>query len=457
MSAPARWGEYEALDRIGAGSSSQVYRTRGPQGEALALKIARDALQPEDLARFEREGQLAAELQDPGLVRVHDWGTQDGVPYVVYELIEGEPLERAWTTWPRERRVEVVREVSATLARAHAQGVVHRDLKPANVLVDAEGRARVADFGLSWRADLETLTQSRAILGTPLYMAPEVWSAPGKAARRSPAVDVWSLGVLLYEALTGRHPYGGPQDAPLDLLRQLQRPLVSPRALQPEVPAGLEAVCLRALARDPAQRFRDAGELLEALDQAPTQAHARTWPWLVAAALAALGLAVALWGPAGRDPELAAPTPTPSLRPPRPAPSPSPSPGPSPSAATTPTPAPASPTPAPLPEDALPPAGNLRSLTPNPMPARPGQPGHARLAWSTVRSARTPSVWVSVDGGPETLFSRAHAHEEDANWIVAGKRYRFRLYAGPDAAWPLLDEVVIEGISAEAPPAATPR
>src|SRR5688572_26516276 len=172
-------------------------------GREVALKVSLCAGDGERSERFAREGQLTAALDHPGIVRVHDSGVADGRPFLVYELVEAaRTLEQAWEGLDRDGRVRLVLEVARAVGHAHGRGVIHRDLKPENILVDRDGRARVTDFGLAAALDLDRLTHTGVLLGTPLYMAPE--QVAGLAdALRSPRVDVWALGVLLYLALTG--------------------------------------------------------------------------------------------------------------------------------------------------------------------------------------------------------------------------------------------------------------
>ncbi|MBL4848464.1 MAG: protein kinase [Planctomycetes bacterium] len=438
---PRSWGEFQILAQLGSGSSATVYRARAADGREVALKVARDSLEPDETRRFLREGELASTLEHPGLVRVEGWGEVEGVPYVALELTPGaQPLDRAWADWELSRRVDAVRQAADALGAAHAQGLVHRDLKPANLLVDPDGRVRITDFGLSWHAGLDSLTQSRALLGTPLYMAPEVWSAPGKASRRQPAMDVWSLGVLLYEALTGQHPYGSPGETQVAILRRLQRPLRRPRELTSGLPAAWEATCLRALERDPTRRFADARDFARALGEEPPVAPGRRlWRGLAPLGIALL-LGALLWlRPATLGP---LPPPPPTRTPTSLASSPTPSP-----TATRSPPATRSPDPEPKSTQpiAAAPRGTLVA-EPNPVLVAPASIGETSIAWTTSGCQRTPSVWVSEASKPTAkpkLFSSGVRGRDPAAWIVLGRRYTFRLHAGPDPSFPLLDELVV--------------
>ena len=258
-----RLGPYEVVGELGRGASGLVLRGRDPSGRPVALKLLTSPSDPRRVERLRREGLLAGRLSHPGIAAVHDLVTlQDGRLLLVSELVEGRTLEEAGRTLDRSGRVELVRQTAAAMAHAHRSGVVHRDLKPANVLVEAAtGAVKVIDFGLATAQDLERLTRTGAIVGTPSHMSPEQLLGEPAGA---PA-DVWVLGVLLHEALVGQPPF--PATAFLELLAQVTGDPVAPlRGHDPSVPPALEAVTLRALARAPADRFADAGELLAALD-----------------------------------------------------------------------------------------------------------------------------------------------------------------------------------------------
>lgn len=254
---------------LGSGAMGAVYRAHDvAAGREVALKVNLATTQQLE-GRMGREGQLTAALDHPGIVRIFSAGTVGGRPYLSYELVEGaRTLESQLATLDRGRRLELLLEVADAMAHAHAKGIVHRDLKPENVLIDARGRARVADFGLA-RADwdeLERLTQTGAWVGTPFFSAPEQVSA-GKTASVSPATDVWALGVMLYEALTLTLPFESDNMLALagDIVNGRFRP---PRDVDPAVPAALEAVCLAALQPEPGLRYRDAGAFADDLRRA---------------------------------------------------------------------------------------------------------------------------------------------------------------------------------------------
>jgi serine/threonine protein kinase len=239
-----------------------VYLVRDGAGREVALKVIRGRLDERRRARFQREGELTSRLRHPGIVTVLGGGELWGSPYLVYELVpEATELGKSFRTEPLRRRVELVRDAARAVGFAHTQGVVHRDLKPDNMLLDATGRLRVTDFGLAKTETSEHLTRTGAALGTPGYMSPEQMT--GSPA--GPPSDVWSLGVILYEALCGRLPFQAPS------WHELQARVISttpppPGRFDPEVPATLESVCAKALAKTADDRYPHANALAEDLD-----------------------------------------------------------------------------------------------------------------------------------------------------------------------------------------------
>ena len=261
-------GERFQLQRVlGAGGMGVVFEAQdlaSPRRVAIKLTLARGT--PDQLARFFREGEISARLHHPGIVAIHSAGEVEGKPYLVYELVPGaRDLGQAFATAGLATRLEWTAQVADALGYAHARGVVHRDIKPENVLVDEAGRARLSDFGIAAVQGGERLTATGAWIGTPLYMAPERFS--GGACEPTPASDVWSLGVLLYEALTGRAPFAGAsiQELAPQIARATPEP---PRRLERGISRDLERVCLRALARDPAERYSDGAALAQDLRRA---------------------------------------------------------------------------------------------------------------------------------------------------------------------------------------------
>jgi uncharacterized protein (TIGR03067 family) len=246
-----------------------VYRARQVSvGRVVALKtiLAGRLASTEDVVRFRTEAEAAAALDHPNVVPIYDVGTQDGLPYFTMKLIEGRSLAQLLRDGPLDPHTAagLVAVIARAVHHAHQQGVLHRDLKPANVLLDATGQPHVADFGLAKRSQgAASLTQS-GLVGTVEYMAPE--QAAGRGRRLTTAADVYSLGAILYELLTGRPPFRA--DTPLLVLRQLQEDdPVRPRVLNPRVNRDLETICLKCLEKDPARRYGRADLLAEDLER----------------------------------------------------------------------------------------------------------------------------------------------------------------------------------------------
>jgi serine/threonine protein kinase len=269
---------YEILEEIGRGGMGVVYKARQVQLNrliALKMMLAGTHAGPEELVRFRIEAQAAARLDHPNIVRVYDFGEHKGLPYFSMELVLGGSLARKMCgqLWPITAAAHLVQTLAAAIHHAHQHDVIHRDLKPANVLLNADGVPKITDFGLAKRLDSSTdLTGIGRILGTARYMAPE--QAAGDVRAIGPATDVHGLGVILYELLTGRPAFDG--NTLLDTLEQVRScEPTSPMLVRPEVPAGLEAVCMRCLRKDPVRRYATAealaGELQSLLAGTPSQ------------------------------------------------------------------------------------------------------------------------------------------------------------------------------------------
>ena len=287
-------GPYEIVGPLGKGSQGEVYRAKDPSfGREVALKVLR-ARTATAQARFQREAEATAALDHPGIVRIHASGQEGDLSYVVYELIEGaRTLEDAFAERPAPAQVGAwILEAARALGAAHAAGIVHRDLKPGNLLLDAEGKLRVADFGLAQTAEGSSLTASHAAVGTPLYMSPEQIRGAGETG---PPADVWGLGVVLYQGLCGELPFQATTMAAL-AGQVLHGELVPPRARAPETPSALEAVCLRCLERAPGDRYADGAALAASLEDALSASEEARSSWLPGAlgALVTILLGVAL-------------------------------------------------------------------------------------------------------------------------------------------------------------------
>jgi len=261
---PATLGDYELLEEIGRGGMGVVYRAlQRSLGRTVALKmlLRRDIASGADLARFRSEAEAAARLDHPGIVPIFEVGESNGLPFYSMRYIEGTTLARqlaAGPLPPREAAALLARVADAVQA-AHDRGVLHRDLKPSNILIDAAGRPHVSDFGLAKRIeDDQSVTHTGAILGTPCYMSPE--QAAGSRGEVGPSSDVWSLGAILYQMLTGRPPFQA--SSPMDtLLAVLETDPPAPRTVIPGVNRDLEMIALKSLQKPQELRYATAGAL----------------------------------------------------------------------------------------------------------------------------------------------------------------------------------------------------
>jgi WD40 repeat protein/serine/threonine protein kinase len=271
---------YEILSELGRGAMGVVYRSQQKSLDrivALKMVLAGEHAGPQELARFRSEAAALARLQHPHIVQIHEVGAHDGRPYFSMEFVDGGSLAQRLDGAPLPAReaAGLVQTLAGAVQAAHGRGVVHRDLKPANVLLTADGTPKITDFGLAKRLDLPAgATQTGAIVGTPSYMAPE--QAAGRTKEIGPAADVYALGAVLYELLTGRPPFRAPTALDTLVLVQTEEP-VPPSRLQPGVPRDLETVCLTCLQKEPARRYDSAEVLGEDLQRflAGEPIHAR--------------------------------------------------------------------------------------------------------------------------------------------------------------------------------------
>jgi serine/threonine-protein kinase len=259
---------YEILAELGRGGMGVVYQARQHTPNrivALKMILTAEHAGPVALARFRNEAEALARLRHPNIVHVYAVGEQQGRPYFTLEYVDGGSLARRLdgTPLPPRAAAGLVETLARAVHAAHEAGVIHRDLKPANVLLTTAGEPRIADFGLAKRLDqFEGQTESGAVVGTPSYMAPEQATASHHAL--SPACDIYALGAILYECLTGRPPFRAA--TPLETVLQVAADdPVPPRRLQPKTPRDLETVCLKCLHKQPGQRYASALALAEDL------------------------------------------------------------------------------------------------------------------------------------------------------------------------------------------------
>ncbi|MCC6232553.1 MAG: protein kinase [Verrucomicrobiales bacterium] len=296
-SAPSRLGAYERLDRIGSGGMGEVYRAlQISLNRVVALKTLREELcqDPRQVHRFRSEAETAAQLNHPNIVAIYEVGTQAGRPYFAMEYVEGRSLAELVKECPLSptRAASLMRTVARAVHHAHTCGVLHRDLKPSNVMLDPHGEPRILDFGLAkfTAADLEA-TLPGVVLGSPSYMPPEQALGRSTDARS----DVYALGAILYELITGRAPFRA--DSALETLRLVrEEDPAPPRLLLPRIPRDLETICLHCLSKDPADRYPTAQALAEDLERFLNQEPIRAQP---------AGLATRIWRWSCRRPLIA--------------------------------------------------------------------------------------------------------------------------------------------------------
>src|SRR5262249_12431053 len=258
---PQRFGDFELLQEIARGGMGVVYRARQMTlNRIVALKMILSGrlATDEDITRFRTEAEAAARLQHPHIVAVHDVGAIDGQHYFSMDFIEGISLAQKLQNGPLPGRTAAryVRLIARAIHHAHKQGILHRDLKPSNILIDAEGEPHITDFGLAKRLGGDSgQTRTGVVLGTPSYMAPE--QAAGKSQQLGPPCDIYGLGAVLYELITGRPPFRA--ETPLDTVMQvMDRDPPPPRLLNSNIDHDLETICLKCLEKDPRRRYPTA-------------------------------------------------------------------------------------------------------------------------------------------------------------------------------------------------------
>jgi serine/threonine protein kinase len=317
LNAGDRLGPYEILNLIGAGGMGEVYRARDPRlGRFVAIKVlpATYAAEPDRLRRFEQEARAASALSHPAILTIHDVGHDQGIAYLVSELLEGDSLRHLVSEGPIPTRkaIDFARQIARGLAAAHQAGIIHRDLKPENVFATRGGRIKILDFGLAKlkgdaTSDLATatspavITDAGHVLGTSGYMSPEQVRGEAVDSRS----DVFAFGALLHEMLTGRRAFSGPSSIET-MTAVLREEPPSPSSLATGIPPALDRIVGRCLEKRPDDRFQSTSDLafaLEALSDSlpPTQATGaaltlrnRRRAWIVPAAVTGTALAMVL-------------------------------------------------------------------------------------------------------------------------------------------------------------------
>jgi serine/threonine-protein kinase len=253
-------GRYRIIRRLGSGGMANVYLAEDDElGRRVAIKILNDRYANDELfvERFRREAKSAAGLSHPNIVSIYDRGEAEGTYYIAMEVIEGRSLKELIRTTGPLRPAQAIaysRQILSALRFAHRNGIIHRDIKPHNILVGAEERLKVTDFGIA-RAGASQMTEAGSIMGTAQYLSPE----QARGAPVNATSDLYSVGIVLYEMLTGEVPFTG--DTPVEIaMKHLNEPPPPPSSVAPGIPADLDRVVLRALAKDPEDRYQSAEE-----------------------------------------------------------------------------------------------------------------------------------------------------------------------------------------------------
>jgi serine/threonine protein kinase/beta-lactam-binding protein with PASTA domain len=260
-------GRYEILDRIGGGGMAVVYKAKDLLlHRIVAVKVLRPqyAIDDDFVHRFRREAQAAASLSHPNVVSIYDVGVEGDIHYIIMEYVEGSTLKEYITNFaplPIDEAIQLTKQIAEALDHAHHNQIIHRDIKPHNILIGKNQKVKVTDFGIARAVTSSTITHTGSVLGSVHYFSPEQ-ARGGLTGEKS---DIYSLGIVLYEMLTGKLPFSG--DSPISVaLKHLQESYTEPRLLNDKIPQSVENIILRSLAKDPLQRYSSAKELIKDLD-----------------------------------------------------------------------------------------------------------------------------------------------------------------------------------------------
>jgi serine/threonine protein kinase len=267
--------KYKITERLGKGGMAEVYKAFHPKLERyVIIKVLHSYLvEGEDfLARFEREAKAVASLRHPHIVQIHDFDVEDDQYFMVMEFIDGGTLQermtelsKAGSYMPAKQVLSILHQVGEALDFAHKHGIIHRDIKPSNILLDSSGEAFLTDFGIARMMGESKFTTTGALIGTPTYMSPE----QSMGSELSAASDIYSLGIVLYELLTGKVPFTA--DTPFGIIhKHINEPLLGVGALRPKLPDSVDQIIRKVLEKEPQNRFQDALALYHALEKALT-------------------------------------------------------------------------------------------------------------------------------------------------------------------------------------------
>ncbi|MEK7788194.1 MAG: serine/threonine-protein kinase, partial [Chloroflexota bacterium] len=269
-----KFGHYTVLEPIGRGGMSIVYRaTQESIGREVAVKVLLGSLVEQDktfLERFYREVQIAAKLQHPHILPVHDFGVHEGQPYIVMAYLRGGTLSDRIKQGPMSLAevLSLIAQIAEALDFAHNQGIIHRDIKPSNVMLDAQGNGYLADFGLAKISDASTELTGSRLVGTPDYMAPDL----SEADAITPAVDIYALGVTVFQMLDGHVPFRANTQMGV-LMAHMTQPVPDVRTARPDLSETIQQVIATAMSKKPGERYSSAGMLYEALKSVSKEAQ----------------------------------------------------------------------------------------------------------------------------------------------------------------------------------------